>query len=130
LTRSVTYEVPIGASPGPIYITVADGSSTNLNEYQQFMGTSPKSPGQLVGFLNGLRTNNKAYVRLWRADAAYTVQGQDLPDAPPSLSMLLSKTQSSFSNSVWRGSKITEFDLSAGDAVVTGSKTIQVDVKE
>jgi hypothetical protein len=130
ITRSITYNVPVGASPGPIYITVADGSSTNMNEYQQFIGTAPKSPGQLVGFLNGLRGNNKAYVRLWRADAAYTVQGQDLPDAPASVAMLLSKTQASFSSNVWRGSKLSEFEIPVADAVVSGSKTIQVDVKE
>lgn len=130
LRRSVNYAVPVGAAPGLLYITISDGSSANLNEYQQYIGTAPKSAGQLVGFLNGLRGGNNAYVRLWRADAAYTVQGQDLPNAPPSLSMLLSKTQSSFSNSVWRGSKVAEFEMPAGDAVVTGSKTIQVEIKE
>lgn len=130
VTRTVSYTVPVGAPPGPIYITVADGSISNLNEYQQYMGTAPKSASQLVGFLNSLRTNNNAYVRLWRSDAAYTVQGQDLPGPPPSVSMLLSKTQQSFSSNVWRGSKVAEFALAAGDAVVTGSKTIQVEVKE
>ncbi len=129
-TQRITYTVPVGASPGPLYITVADGSTTNMNEYQQFIGTAPKSPAQLVGFLNSFRSNNKAYVRLWRADTAFTVQGQDMPDAPPSLSMLLAKTQSSFSGGMWRGSKVAEFELPAGEAVVTGSKTIQVDVKE
>ncbi len=128
--QRVRYTVPVGASPGPLYITIADGSTTNLNEYQQYIGTALKSPAQLIGFLNSFRPNNKAYVRLWRADTAFTVQGQDLPDAPPSLSMLLAKTQASFSNAMWRGSKVAEFELPAGDAVVTGSKTIQVEVKE
>jgi hypothetical protein len=130
ITRTVRYTVPVGASPGPIFITVADGSTTNLNEYQQYIGTSPKSPSQLITFLNSSRPNNKAYVRLWRADTAFTVQGQDLPDAPPSLAMLLAKTQQSFSGGLWRGSRMAEFELPAGDSVVTGSKTIQVDVKE
>ena len=31
---------------------------------------------------------------------------------------------------LWRGSKIAEMELPAGDAVVTGSKTIQVEIKE
>ena len=130
VTRKVSYTVPVGASPGPIYITVADGSSTNLNEYQQYIGVAPKSPAQLVGFLNGFRPNNKAYVRLWRADTAFTVQGLDLPDTPPSVSLMLAKSQASFSSGLWRGSKIAEFELPAGEFVVTGSKTIQVDVKE
>ena len=130
ITRTARYTVPVGASPGPIYITVADGSTTNMNEYQQYIGTAPKNPAQLVGFLNSFRANNKAYVRLWRADTAFTVQGHDLPDTPPSVSMLLSKTQASFSGGLWRGSKLAEFELPAGDSVVSGNKTIQVEVKE
>jgi len=101
-----------------------------MNEYQQYMGTTLKDPVQLVGFLNSFRANNKAYIRLWRADTAFTVEGQDLPGTPPSISMVLAKTQGSFSGGLWRGSKITEFELPAGDRVVSGSKTIQVDVKE
>jgi hypothetical protein len=130
-TRKTTYHVPIGARPGPFYFTVADATSTNLTEYQQLLSATPKSPAQLVEFLNGLRANNKAYVRVWRADPAYTVDGQDLPDPPPSVAMVLAKTQASFgSNLLWRGSKAAELEISAGDAVVSGSKTIQVDVKE
>ncbi len=86
---------------------------------------------QLVSFLNGLRGNDKAYVRVWRNEAAYSVQGQDLPDPPPSVSMVLAKTQSSLASAaLWRPSKVAEIELSAGDTVVTGSKTVQVEIKE
>ena len=44
-----------------------------------------------MSFLNGLRRNDKAYLRVWRSDAAYSVQGQDLPDPPPSVSMILAQ---------------------------------------
>jgi hypothetical protein len=131
MTRKVTYHVPVGAVPGPLYLTVADGPSTNLAEYQQLLTAAPKTPAQLVQFLNGLRPNNKAYIRIWRADTAYTVQGEDFPDPPPSVAMVLAKTQASLgSNQLWRSSKVTELEINAGDAVVSGSRTIQVDIKE
>jgi hypothetical protein len=131
ITRKTTYRVPVGAKTGTLYFTVADATSTNLNEYQQLLTTAPRTPAQLVSFINGLRGNDRAYVRVWRSDAAYAVQGQDMPDPPASVSMILAKTQASLSGAqLWRGSKVAEMELSAGDAVVSGSKTVQVEIKE
>ena len=130
-SRKVSYAVPVGAPPGTLYFTVADASSTNLTEYTQLLTTAPRNAAQLVSFLNGLRANDKAYVRVWRADPAYTVQGQDLPDPPPSVAMILARAQPSLTGTVLaRGSKAAELELDAGDAVVSGSKTVQVEIKE
>jgi hypothetical protein len=81
--------------------------------------------------LNGLRTNTKAYVRVWRNDAAYTVDGKDFPAPPPSVALILGRaqTQSTASANV-RGSKLAEIEIAAGDHVVSGAKTVQVEVKE
>ncbi len=131
ITRKLTYTVPPGAPAGTLYFTVADAASTNLNDYQQTMAAAPRTPTQLVTFLNGLRGSDKAYVRVWRNEAAYAVQGQDLPDPPPSVAMILAKTQASWSNSAaLRPSRVAEMELPVGDAVVTGSKTVQVEIKE
>jgi hypothetical protein len=131
LTRRTAYKVPIGAPVCPLLFTVSDAGSSNLTEYQQWIGSSPRTPGQVVDFLNGLRPNNKAYVRVWRQDPAYVSNGQDLPDLPPSAAMVFAREQTaSGSVGLGRGSKITEIMLDAGDGVVTGSKTIQVDIKE
>jgi hypothetical protein len=70
-------------------------------------------------------------VRVWRAGTAYTVEGRDLPDLPPSVAMILARGQigsAALLNA--RGSKIAEIEIPAGDYVVTGSKTVQVEVKE
>ncbi len=131
MTRKAKYHIPVGAPPGPLYITVADGATTNLTEYQQLLTAAPKTPAQFVRFLNEMRPNNKAYIRIWRADASYTVEGEDLPDPPPSIAMLLAKTHGSLGGSqTWRGSSVAEIAIDAGDAVVSGSRTIQVDIKE
>ena len=50
--------------------TVADGDYSNALDYQQMAATPPKSPTQLVSFLNSLRPNTNAYVRVWRTDPA------------------------------------------------------------
>lgn len=131
ISKRVTYKVPVGAPLGPLYFTAADGNTTNLTEFQQLVGEPPRTPSQVVDLLNALRSNTKAYVRVWRADAGYQVQGLDFPDPPPSVALILAREQTSPANLlVARGSKVAEFAVSAGDAVINGSQTVQVEVKE
>ena len=130
-TRKLDYQVPAGASPGTLAFTVADGISSNIAEIRQFIGTPPKSLAQLIDTVNQLRANTKAYVRVWRQDAAYQIEGADMPDPPPSASMILARSQATQGNlSQTRNSKVAEFVVDAGDSVVTGSKTVQVEIKE
>jgi hypothetical protein len=129
VTRQSRYRVPIGAEPGQLYFTVADGNTTNLTEFRQLLISSPKSVGQLVSTVNSLRTNTKAYIRVWRADPAYQVEGGDLPDPPPSVSLVLAQPAAG-SILQTRNSKVAELEISAGQVMISGSKTIQVEVKE
>jgi hypothetical protein len=127
--KSVHYRVPVGAPAGILSFTVSDGSMTNALD-QQMAPSVPKSPTQLVSFLNNLRPNTNAYVRVWRTDPAFEVQGQDLPDPPPSVGLILAKAQAAQGAWFPRGSKVGELQIETGDVVVTGSKTTQVEVKE
>jgi len=126
LTRTVTYQVPIGAPVGPLSITVADGTTANVTDYRQFLTAPPKSAAQLLSFLNGLRGNTKGYIRLWRPTPAYQVQGDTISGAPPSLALLLARS----SPPAAFGSKVAELEFPAGDYMVNGAKTVQVEVKE
>jgi hypothetical protein len=131
MTRTVSYQAPIGASTGPLQFTVADASTINFIEYRQFLGAPPKSAAQLISFMNSLRPNTKAYVRVSRAEPAFDVLGETLPDPPPSLALILARTQASLGGpSLAANSKVAELEISAGEMVVSGSKTIQVEVKE
>ena len=130
MQKNVRYRVPVGAPAGILSFTVSDGSLTNALDYQQMAPSVPKSATQLVSFLNNLHPNTNAYVRVWRTDPAFEVQGQDLPDPPPSVGLILAKAQAAQGAWIPRGSKIDELHIETGDVVVTGSKTVQVEVKE
>ena len=131
-SRRVKYHVPVGAETGTLNFTIADATSTNVIEFQSAVGTPQRSPQQVLSLLSGLRSNTKAYVRVWRAEPSYTVEGRDLPDPPPSLAMLLTRAQAGSSNLVnTRGAKLAELEVpGAAGFLVTGTKTIQVEVKE
>ena len=130
LQKTVRYRVPVGAPTGILSFTVSDGSLSNALDYQQMAATVAKSPTQLVSFLNNLRPNTNAYVRVWRTDPAFQVQGDDLPDPPPSVGLILARAQAAQGLRIPRGSKIDELQIDTGNVVVTGSKTAQVEVKE
>jgi len=59
------------------------------------------------------------------------LQGQDYPAPPPSLAMILARAQTGYGGlSQAFNSKLAEMEIDGGGMVVTGSKTIQVDIKE
>ncbi len=130
-SHKVKYRVPVGAPNGMLYLTASDATSTNFLEFQSAAATPFRSPAQLLSFLNGLRTNTKAYLRIWRADNSFTVEGRDLPDPPASIAMIFSRVQPAGTSALnTRGSKVAEIEIPASDNVVTGSKTIQLEVRE
>ncbi|MCC7499213.1 MAG: hypothetical protein IT160_16640 [Bryobacterales bacterium] len=130
-TSKVEYQVPVGAPQGTLFVTVADANVTNLIEFRQMLADPPKTPASMIRFLNQLRPNTNAYVRIWRADAVYQVQGEDLPAPPPSLAMILARSQGGLAGAaVSRNAKVAEIVIPAGDVAVSGSKTIQVEVKQ
>jgi hypothetical protein len=125
VTRTAKYRVPLGAPAGPLYFTVTDGPSANLAEYRQFLLAPPRSPEQLKAFLLGLHANDRAYVRVWRTQPTMQVQGENLPAPPASMAAVLSKTASQQPNSL-----VAELRMAPAAYLFSGSKTIQVEVKE
>jgi hypothetical protein len=130
-TRKVDYDVPIGAEPGPLYFTVADANTTNLTDFRAVLTSTPHTPAQLITTVNSLHPNNKAYVRVWRADPSFQLEGAEMPDPPASVALILSGSQSSIAGiTQTRNAKIGEMVIDGGDVVISGVKTIQVEVKE
>ncbi|MCX6626653.1 MAG: hypothetical protein NTW28_03360 [Candidatus Solibacter sp.] len=87
--RRVEYQVPIGAEPGVLYFTVADANTANIADFRQVLTAPARTSGQLVSTVNNLHPNTKAYIRVWRADPAFQLEGADLPDPPASVSLIL-----------------------------------------
>jgi len=78
-----------------------------------------------------MHPNTKAYIRVWRADPSFQLEGSDLPDPPASVAMILGASQSSVASiTQTRNSKIGEMELDGGDMVLSGVKTVQVEIKE
>jgi hypothetical protein len=129
ITNTVNYDVPVGAPLGPLYFTAADGVTINAAEQRYLTMTQPQPADRMVSFLNSMHGSNKAMVRVWRSDPAYNIDGQDLPDPPPSLAMILARGASA-AGTQGRTSTVARLGFADGTSVVSGSKTIQVDIIE
>ena len=129
--KKVPAEIPTSLGPGPLQITVADGSSLNLAEVRQLPGGfTPKTPAQLVRAINKLRKNNRLYVRLSRPQTAFLLHGTQFPSPPPSLARVMANEPSVSSNIATSSvSTLAESELEPLPSVVTGRKTITVLVK-
>ena len=128
--RNIRYDVPVGAPLGPLYFTVGDAATINASEQKFLAVTEPRPSSQIIQAINSFRGNKQGYVRVWRSDASYNVSGRELQSPPPSLGLILSRTVTPTAASVPRTSTIAELTFPAADCAVTGSKTIQVDIKE
>lgn len=128
--RHFRYTIPRGAPSGPLYFSVADAASLNMLDLPKLTAIVPHNPRQLVEMINGIRSNGNLYLRVWRQEPTYSIQGADLPAPPPSAALILDQsTEVKGGRNALQNAAITEMEVKLGNYVVSGSRTIRVDVK-
>ncbi|HEX4772624.1 MAG TPA: SpoIVB peptidase S55 domain-containing protein [Bryobacteraceae bacterium] len=138
VTRKATYRIPIGAPAGLLNFTVSDANTQNFPEFAGMNAASAKTAPDLIRLINHYRGAEAAYVRVWRSQPAFTIAGPlpggEITDPPPSVMLILADpSESPTSNAAQlaiRGSGIAEIRLPVDGYVVSGAKTVQVEVKE
>jgi hypothetical protein len=130
---TAAFKIPVGIPAGKLFFTVSEGNLLNFGEVAGLSPLAVRSSRQMIGILNGIRPNDKAYVRVWRQEPSFSLPGSDLTDPPPSVSIVLSRssgTSGGGSLASARGAQLAEIPVAVGDYAVTGSKTVQLEVKE
>lgn len=129
--KKIRYRVPVGSPSGTLYVTATDAASANILDFQNVLSVQPRSPEQVLSVLNGLRTNTSAYLRIWRADPVYSIEGRDLANPPASIAAILGRSQPNAGTlGSTRGTTTTWIEIPAGDNAVSGTHTVQIEVKE
>ncbi len=133
-----TYQVPVGAPVGPLNFTISDANGLNFPEFAGLAQSSLHTPERLIDMINAFRGSDAAYLRVWRQEPTFTIAGPlpggDLSDPPPSVMLVLAdpfaSANSNAALTLTRGSEIAEVSMPVNGFVVSGSKTVQVEVKE
>ncbi len=138
LTRTATYQVPVGATAGPLNLTFSDANGMNAPEFAGLAQSQLHSATELIDTINKFRGSEAAYLRVWRQQPAFTISGPlpggEISNPPPSVMLVLADPSNSATTSaaqtLTRGTEMAEFKLPVDGFAVTGQKTIQVEVKE
>lgn len=136
-TRSATYRVPIGAPAGALNFTISDAATLNFPDFAGLAQSTLQDPRRLIEAIDSYRNSDGLYVRVWRQEPAFNVRGPlpggELTDPPPSVMLVLADPSASSwataTSTVNRGSEIEQLAVSVSGYVVTGAKTIQIEVK-
>lgn len=121
--RALTIAIPATAS-GSLQLTISDGARLAQSEQrdarrlQQAQGVD-----QMIRAFNGLRRNNRIYVKLSAQDAGATIDGEALPGLPPSVLAVLESDRQSGQFRALTTTTLGEWEIPI-DAQVTGTKTL------
>jgi SpoIVB peptidase S55 len=122
----IPVEIPKDAPIGQLQIIVGDGGSIQALEPRS--GFTPKSLDQLVRELNKIRKSDRLYVRLARAESGAMVKNEEMPSLPPSVLATLGSDRTIGGYSLTRSATILEKEIAPADFVISGQKTLTVNV--
>ena len=118
LSESIPVAIPANAPAGTYSLLVADGSTiTNVEQREARQQFIPRDLDQLVRAINGLRRNNRIYVRLIRHDEGAIVSGEYMQSLPPSVLAVLGngdqgRVQSVRMATLWDADVTTDYAFS------------------
>jgi hypothetical protein len=119
-------EIPPDAPLGPLQIIVGDGPSVQATEPRT--GFTPKSLGQLVREINRLHKADRLYVRLARTESGAVINNEELPSLPPSVLATLGSDRTAGGYTLTRSTTLLEKELPPADFVISGQRTLTVNV--
>jgi hypothetical protein len=131
VTRQIDIKIPDEVLPGRLILQVGDGLTLSRVEDagEETDDFHPRDLSQLIWLINRLRSNDKVYAVLSRADNGILFQGQRLPNLPPSVAqvMVRPQTRGNYLRLWYRGVAEETIDT---DYMLSGFKQLTVDVEE
>lgn len=123
-------KIPAGIESGPIKIVVADGLSLGQSDAKEELGEFiPQNLQQLIRAINDLKKNDRLYIRLYREQPSAIVEGEGLPNLPPSLLALYNSAKTSGDVTLINKVVYAEHELPATPFTLRGQREISVQVK-
>ena len=130
ISREFAWRVPAGMQPGAAQVLLSDATTANLSEFASAIGQQQATAAATVEFLNALRANQKAYLRVLLAKPGFTLNGRPMNAPPASMALLFKNWQPAIGANMMLQSAAAEFSFEPGVGAVTGSKSIAIEIQE
>ncbi len=125
------WRVPISTPAGPLQVTFSDATGLNMLDLPLLLEAGKLSPNRIVHSLNGLRSNDRLYVRVWRPQRGLRVETARLSSPPASLRAILDTPRGAAGGATAEASTTLEEAVAASyDAVLEGRQNVQVTITE
>jgi hypothetical protein len=119
--------IPANASPGPLMMLVADGSTMMaIDEKEEGENLIPRDLSQLVKFINNIRKNDRLYLRLSRQEPGVVVKGEGMPGLPPTILAILKSERKAGAITAIRTSTLMEYEMDGTKYMVSGAKALKL----
>ncbi|MBZ5498443.1 MAG: hypothetical protein LAP85_18750 [Acidobacteriia bacterium] len=127
---SYPVKVPVGITPGPLSVFVADGTTImEMDAREQGEDLIPRDLTQVIKFINNLRKNDRLYLRMFRREAGAVINGEGLPGLPPSILSILRSERNTGSMSPLQTLPLLEYEFPPSNYVISGSKLLNLVIK-
>ncbi|MDA0206710.1 MAG: hypothetical protein O3A53_15035 [Acidobacteria bacterium] len=127
----ISWQAPFSTAPGPLKVTLSDGSALNMLDIPLLFEASRLNPARVVESLNSLRQADQLYLRVWRPQRGLRVETARLSSPPASLRAILDTPRGAAGGASPEASTtLHESVVATYDAVIEGQQTIEVTISE
>jgi len=127
----ISWQAPFSTAPGPLRVTLSDGSALNMLDLPLLFEASRLNPTRVVESLNSLRQADQLYLRVWRRQRGLRVETARLSSPPASLRAILDTPRGAAGGASPEASTtLHESVVATYDAVIEGQQTIEVTISE
>jgi hypothetical protein len=128
--EKIPLDIPPDMPSGTLLVTVADGSTLTAVENRSLRQSfTPRDLDQLIRAINNIRKNDRVYVRLQRPEPSVVLRGEEFSTLPPSFGAVLTSDRSASSTlSTMRSSNLYEYELPSTPYVITGQRSLTIEV--
>jgi hypothetical protein len=128
--EKIPVDIPPDMPLGTLLVTVADGLTLTTVENRSLRQSfTPRDRDQLIRAINNIRKNDRVYVRLQRPEPSVVLRGEEFSTLPPSFGSVITSDRSSSSTlSTMRSSNLYEYELPSTPYVITGQRSLTIEV--
>lgn len=123
---AIPVTIPNGLAPGPITLMVADGTAAQAASSVAHF--TPRTVTDFIATVNRLKRPDRLYAVLARTSPGIVVGASEMPNLPPSVLATMNNDRTAGGSKPTVQTTLADLELPAGDFVVTGSQTLNIEI--